>query len=269
VQLNTPSAPADTPSRPNAPEQVSARLAAGLIDRRGVTAMLLGRLALFALFQALVALILMLAGGRDPWRASAAWWPITATLTNLLTIAAMAGLARREGLRLGDLYGGDRRHIGRDLLALIGVLVLAAPLAALPNIGLATLLFGDPQRALDLFVQPLPGWAAILGLVLFPVTTALAELPAYHGYVRPRLEAMGGGRQRALILAASCHALQHVTLPLLMDWRFIVWRGGMFLPFAFLVGAAIRWRPSLLPYLMVIHGLIDVSAAWMVVAAST
>jgi len=31
----------------------------------------------------------------------------------------------------------------------------------------------------------------------------------------------------------------------------------MFLPFAFLVGLVLKWRPRLLPYLAVVHVLID------------
>lgn len=42
----------------------------------------------------------------------------------------------------------------------------------------------------------------------------------------------------------------------------------MFLPFALTVGAAVRWRPCLLPWLMGVHGLLDVSAGWLVYAAS-
>ena len=48
-----------------------------------------------------------------------------------------------------------------------------------------------------------------------------------------------------------------MTLPLILDGRFILWRALMFLPFALFLGLALKIRPSLLPYLVVCHFLID------------
>jgi len=50
---------------------------------------------------------------------------------------------------------------------------------------------------------------------------------------------------------------QHVTLPLLLDARFILRRLLMFMPFALLMAVVLRWRPQLLPYLVVVHMLMD------------
>jgi hypothetical protein len=59
-----------------------------------------------------------------------------------------------------------------------------------------------------------------------------------------------------------------VFLPLLFDWRFVVWRGLMFLPFAFWIGFAIFRRRSTLPFLAVAHGLLDASLPLLVLSAS-
>lgn len=229
---------------------------------------LVSRTVLFAAFQAIIAAGLALSGREDAWSASVAWWPVTAVLTNLVSIARLWSQAACEGRSLRSLYQVDGRHVGRDVLALLGVLVVAAPMAQIPNIALATLLFGEPQRALEMFVLPLPTWAAVAALVLFPLTIPFSELPTYYADAMPRLEAWGLGRIQALAVAAFFHSAQHATLPLLFDARFLTWRLFMFLPFALTVGAAVRWRPSLLPWLMAVHGLLDVSAAWLVFAAS-
>jgi putative effector of murein hydrolase len=39
----------------------------------------------------------------------------------------------------------------------------------------------------------------------------------------------------------------------------MMWRALMFLPFALYIGAILNWRPRLLPYFMVVHGLLDAS----------
>lgn len=52
-----------------------------------------------------------------------------------------------------------------------------------------------------------------------------------------------------------------MAMPLLFDVRFIAWRWLMFLPFAFMVGILLHWRPRLLPYLVIVHILIDTATA--------
>jgi len=115
--------------------------------------------------------------------------------------------------------------------------------------------------------QPLPEWAIRVVAVVFPVTIALSELSNYYGYVMPRLKTLTRAGWQIVILVGVSHALQHITLPLLFDVRFMLWRFGMFLPFALFVACLINWRPSLLPYLMVIHGLLDASLATFVPVA--
>jgi hypothetical protein len=104
--------------------------------------------------------------------------------------------------------------------------------------------------------------------LVFPVIHAATELPTYFGYVMPRLQALTGSRRTGLIAAAGVLSLQHVFLPLLFDWRFVVWRMFMFLAFAFWMGWVIDRRPTTLPYLAVAHGLIDMTLPLFVLFAS-
>jgi hypothetical protein len=63
-------------------------------------------------------------------------------------------------------------------------------------------------------------------------------------------------------------AAQHISLPFLPDIRFIIWRLAMFLPFAFMLAVILRWRIRLLPYLVIIHGLMDLSTGLLILFAS-
>lgn len=234
------------------------------------TVMLFHRLILFLLFQALLAAGFALGGSPDPWSAGADWWPVSAILTNLTSIFLLRHLAAREGLTYSQLINVDfrRENRSKDLLALLGLLLLAGPIAMIPNIGLAQMLFGDAQVALDLFLRPLPLWGVLLA-VLFPLTIAFAELPTYFGYVMPRLAARWSSPWGALVASGLLLGIQHVTLPFLFDGRFILWRAVMFIPFALLLGMAIRWRPRLMPYLMIVHVLMDMTIVLQLYQAST
>jgi hypothetical protein len=229
--------------------------------------MLPARLTLFAFFQLGIAILLALAGTEAAWPAAAAWWPITAVLANLVCIGLLRALFWREGLRYRDIFRIQRQTMKQDLPTILGTLILAGPIAFLPNMLTATWLFGDQQVALDLFIQPLPLRGFIAAALLFPVTIALAELPTYFAYSMPRLEVQTGRCWLAVLLPSLFLALQHCTLPLLFDGRFLAWRLLMFIPFALFVGLLLRWRPQLLPYLVVVHGLMDLATVLMIPTA--
>jgi hypothetical protein len=117
--------------------------------------------------------------------------------------------------------------------------------------------------------RPIPQWAALIGLIAFPLTIMFAELPTYFGYGMPRVEAQTGKRWLAVLAPALFLAAQHATLPLLFDARFLLWRLLMFLPLALYMGILLRWRLHLLPYMMVLHGLLDFQAALSADGVST
>lgn len=154
---------------------------------RTLNILLIHRFALFLALQATLAALFAMLRVAQPWVAAAAWWPVTATATNLLTLWVLLRLGRKEGASYADIisWRGEGHHLGRDLLAVLGVLVLAAPIGFIPNFGLATLLFGDAETAIGLFVRPLPAWAAWVSLIAFPISIALVELPIYYGYIMP------------------------------------------------------------------------------------
>jgi hypothetical protein len=106
--------------------------------------------------------------------------------------------------------------------------------------------------------RPLPTWAFALSF-LFPLTIWFTELPTYFGYCMPRLETQLKNGWLALVVASLFLAAQHMFLPFILDGGYLLWRFGMFLPFALLVGLALKLRPSLLPYFVIAHALMDIS----------
>jgi hypothetical protein len=230
--------------------------------------LLVGRSGLFVAMQALVALIFYWRGEAGAWEAAAAWWPLGVTAANLLCLAALVWLFRAEGGSYWSLFRIRREDVKADWLPLLGLLVITGPVGFLPNVLLSNWLYGGLEAAVALVVRPLPVWAAYAGLVLFPVTQGLVELALYFLYVMPRLEAQGAGRWAALTLAGLGLGLQHAAIPLLFDGRYLLWRGLMFVPFALLMAFILRWRPRLLPYMAVVHVLMDLSFAAMLLGVA-
>ena len=230
--------------------------------------LLLMRLVLFAAFQAAIAFIAF-GGEPDPWQAGVAWWPVGIVATNFLTIAIMIRLFRIEVGSYSALFRINRRKLGADTLPLIGLFIVLLALAILPNLGLATLLFETPESATDKFIFPLPMPVVWMLLPLFPISIALAELPLYFGYIMPRLEKATGSVWLAILLPAVFAAAQHITMPLLFDWSFIVWRLLMFIPFTVFLAIVLRWRPRYLPFFAIAHALLDISIVALILSVSS
>ena len=225
--------------------------------------MLFIRIVLFILFQSLFAIGLGISGKAMPWAAGANWWPVSVTITNLVCVYLMARFFRSEGKQFWDIFRIRRDNLKSDLLAILGITIVIGPIGFFPNIWLGSLLFSDPQVSLEMLIRPLPMWAVLFSLVAFPLTQGLAELPTYFSYVMPRLEEQGMRSRLAVSLPALMLGFQHCAVPLLFDLPFFTWRLLMYVPFAFAVGIVLHWRPRLLPYLAVIHVLMDASFAVM------
>jgi len=219
------------------------------------------RSLLFLGFQALIALFFFLKGSPSAWIDAAAWWMITVSLADLIGLIILVRAFKLQGIRFWGIFLRDRMNTKRDLLFMLAFLIVLGPVSFLPNILSAKWLFGDVQIGLDMLVQPLPLWGAVTGLIFFPVLQGLVEIPTYTLYALPSLEKQGMRPLLAVIVTSTFLSGQHIFVPFIPDWRFIVYRLVMFLPFAILVTIVMRWRPRLMPYMAIIHILMDLSAA--------
>jgi hypothetical protein len=220
--------------------------------------MLISRSVMFILFQGLIALLLAIAGAPSAWDESARWWTFSVILTNLTSIYLLNRAFQAEGKRFFDLFRFSRATWKTDLLWFAGFSVLGMPLAALPREPLAIAIFGDVETANHLMFPPLPMWAILVSFLL-PLTIYFAELPTYFGYVMPRLEAQLRNGWVAWIMSSFFLAAQHMFFPFYFNGGFMLWRLGMFVPFAFFTGLVLKFRPTLLPYFVIVHALLDVS----------
>jgi hypothetical protein len=230
--------------------------------------MLFSRLFFFSIIQALFALGFFLTGSTSVWEAGADWWPFVVTLVNLICVAFLMRAFHAEGKRYWDIFRIRKENILKDILIVLGLFLIGGPLGYFPNPLLSKAFFGDSQLVLPLLIRPLPFWAVYASIFLFPISQGLAELPTYFGYVMPRLESQGLRPCLAVTIPALLLGLQHIAVPLLFDLRFIAWRGLMYLPFAVFVGIVLYWRPRLLPYMAIIHVLMDLSFARMLLSAA-
>jgi hypothetical protein len=241
----------------SAPQVLSApHSAMGILSNPWIV--LVSRSALFLAIQALIAVGLSATGATLPWLGSAGWWMFVVITANCISVYYLVRLYRAEGRRYRDAIRFSRATVKMDLIWFFVAGLIALPVAAAPVSGLAILIFGDRMAPIRMMFQSLPMWALALGL-LFPLTTAFAELPTYFGYGMPHLADRLRNGWAAWLIASFFLGAQHVFLPFIPDPRFILWRLGMYMPFALLVGLLLKLRPTLLPYFMIVHALADLS----------
>jgi hypothetical protein len=230
--------------------------------------LLWSRTLLFLAAQAAIIAVLAAAGTREPLWSSAAWWPISATIANLVGLVLLGWRLRAEGVRWRDLLAPAKDSWRRDGLMALALLPLLTVAAVLPPILIAQLLWGDPTVGQTLLLAPLPGWAAWTALLLFPITTAAVELPTYGGYVLPRLRAAGLPAVAAVVIVGLVLGVQHGALPFVPASQFFAWRATAFVPFALALIGLLAWRPRLLPWFVGVHFLMDAAAGVQVWLAS-
>ncbi len=219
--------------------------------------MLFSRSALFLFFQTLIALILLTAGNKSAWNESARWWTLIVSLANFCSLYLLILSFKAEGKNFWDILRFSRETWKTDLLWLLGFSVIGLPIAAAPREPLAAALFGDPTISTKMLFQPLPTWAFVLSFI-FPLTIWFSELPTYFGYCMPRLEKQVNS-WIAWIVASLFLAAHHMFLPFILNGNYLLWRFGMFLPFALVTGLALKFKPRLLPYFVIVHALMDIT----------
>lgn len=218
--------------------------------------MLISRSVLFILFQALIALVLFATGTKFVWNESARYWTFIAIFANIASLYLLIRVFNAEGKRFWDILRFSRETWKTDLLWFVGFSIIGMPIAAVVKDPLAVAIFGDTITPTYMLFQPIPTWAFVLSFI-FPLTIWFSELPTYFGYCMPRLETQFKNGWVAWLIASLFLAAQHMFLPTILNGGYFLWRFGMFLPFALFTGLTLKLRPSLLPYFVIVHALMD------------
>jgi len=219
--------------------------------------LLVSRLFLFLVFQILIYLI------ANSWETSEKYWLLSATLTNMVSIALLFILFKRDGINYFSIFSFNKESFKKDLFIFLGLAILSIPIAFAPGYFLSMTIWGDPNVPTGMMFGQIDKWLAYILLIVFPVTIVFAELATYFVYIMPKLKKQLKVKWLAVLLPVIFLSIQHCTLPFIPDLNFIIYRGLVFLPFAILIGVSIYFRPSLFIYFAILHGIMDFGTAMM------
>lgn len=184
------------------------------------------------------------------WSDRLIWTNVAIVAVDVVTIAVVAQLVRREGGRLRDLIRFRVLDLAWGLVALLILTVAFLMATFIGNL----IAYGGPPPTYD-HVPHIPLWLGLWSLLVMPVTVAIAEEACYRGYAQPRLTAHWG-RWLAWVAVAVAFGLQHIPLSFTSPHDAL----ARFITTALvgLVFGALLWWFKRLGPIIVGHWLIDV-----------
>ncbi len=196
----------------------------------------------------------------SPWSAAGAWWTVWGSVADFGCLPILFVLTHREGLRIRDLVGTVPR---RFLLKGFGYFFLIFPFSVLGTLCGSWIIYGSWQAPMpvgEVIGRHLPLWGRLYSLIVWaPIWSATEEL-TYNGYLAPRVAALAGRRWAPLALVGFWWALQHIFLPFVLDWQFVLWRFLVFVPGV--LGLMLLYqRTRKLAPVIVAHWIMDLIAA--------
>jgi hypothetical protein len=226
---------------------------------RSVIISLLMRTGLFVVFGMLFVGMLALAGSDQPLKEAEKWWPFQAILANIATFVILRYMIHKDGGTFRSMFAIQRERLGKDLRQFLWLMIVGFALAGIPLSLFSYLLLGSVIPP-ELMFQPLPVWAAVIALIVFPISNGLVETPTYMGYALPRLRATSGKLWLAIIVTGLALAFQHVALPLVFDVPYMLWRFVGFIPLAIALGYIFSRTKRLFPIALA-HYVMDLQMA--------
>lgn len=204
-------------------------------------------------------------GSVDAMKEAEKWWPFQAIFANIASFLVLKTLLKKEGKSYNSIMQFKKGKTGKDFGKGLLYLLISFPFAALGLYGGSYLLLGDIQPPTNM-MQAIPAGAAIIAVIVFPLSNALVELPTYFGYAFPRIEKKWG-LALAMVLPALFLSIQHGPLPIVLGGPYIAWRLLAFIPLAFVVAFIFRKTRNITP-LIFAHFIMDFQMVMYVLLAS-
>lgn len=244
----------------NSDEAIQPRVVEGRVPRFGPWLMLFARSAFILLAQGITYLLFLSLNVPNASIVVRNWWPVYGTLVDIGCLGLLFWLTRREGIRLFDLIGFDRKRLKTEIPLGLGLFLIIFPVTIFGGGMLAQwIAYGklNPVFPEYTFIRTLPLLALLYARMLWwPIWSATEEM-TYNGYALPRLIAMTKSRWLSVAIVAFFFSLQHSFL-MLAGFQFGFYMFLTFIPLSIAMLLAYLRIRRLLP-LIVAHWLMDLS----------
>jgi len=185
------------------------------------------------------------------------WWPVLAVIVNIACVLLLHTLTKGNyKCYINYKKGKTRKGF------VISVIAFSIILGVGGMYGAGFIVFGAFPYLDTTMIQPIPIFAAVLCVILLPLSTTLAEDGIHLGIINST-----DGSKSVTLVSAFFFAVQHSFIPFLMDSRFMLFRFLSFLPLALLYCFWYQKSRNPLPF-MIGHFVMNLFTVAMLMAVA-
>ena len=189
------------------------------------------------------------------------WWSIVATIVNVITILILIFVAKRIGSSYKELINYEKGKTKIKEVIIITLIVLIFVSVGMNVAGL--ICYKVIPYMAPMMAAPVPLILAIINFILLPLTVAFAEDGLYLGCGVNSFK----NKCLAILVPAFFYALQHSFIPVLFDFKFIIYRFLCFLPLTIIFCIYYHKKKNPVP-IMIGHAIVEIASVVLILVTS-
>ena len=217
------------------------------------------------LAQSIVSLVFYLKGSTSPWRESAAWYTVYGTIADIGCLSLLIPFCIKERLSFKQLIRFKNNRFLKDILTGVVLFVLFFPLIGMGGSFLVGKIMNINIEVMQykgiLTERILPHWAYLYSFFIWLPIWSLVEEITYQGFGLSHILEDSGKKWLAISYVGFWFTLQHSFFPLILDWRYIIFRFIAFAPLVLVFLIFFIKKQRLVP-VIVAQYIMDFMVVW-------
>jgi len=189
------------------------------------------------------------------------WWSIVATIVNVITILILLFVTKRIGSSYKELINYEKGKTKIKEVIIITLIVLVFASIGMNVAGL--ICYKVIPYMAPMMAAPVPLILAIINFILLPLTVSFAEDGLYLGCGVNSFK----NKYLAILVPAFFYALQHSFIPVLFDFKFIIYRFLCFLPLTIIFCIYYYKKKNPVP-IMIGHTIVEIASVVLILVTS-
>ena len=189
------------------------------------------------------------------------WWSIVATIVNIITILLLVFISKKMNISYSKLINYEKGKANIKEIVIMCIITLS-----LSSIGMylsGFICYGKLPYFAPMMATPIPVFLAIINFIVLPLTVPFAEDALYLGCGVNSFR----NKYMAIIIPAFFYALQHSFIPLLFDFKFIIYRFLCFLPLTIIFCYYYQKKKNIVP-MMIGHVVVEIASVVLILVTS-
>ena len=189
------------------------------------------------------------------------WWSVVATIVNIITILILLFVCKKLNISYKKLINYEKGKTKVKEVVIITLIVLVFVSLGMNIAGL--ICYKVIPYMAPMMAAPIPILLAVINFILLPLTVSFAEDGLYLGIGVNSFK----NKYLAIFVPAFFYALQHSFIPVLFDFKFIIYRFLCFLPLTIIFCIYYYKKKNPVP-IMIGHTIVEMASVILILVTS-